>query len=83
MFYWLCVGALILAGGAKDWADARGWYVEPGLADTPDIVVWVTSQAIRRAILEPVTSEPGGSGSPPLEGSPLPGSPGATESVVP
>jgi len=48
-----------LAGGATDWADARGWYVEPGIADAPDTLVWITSTAIRRALLEPATSPPG------------------------
>ena len=53
-----------LVGGAEDWADARGWYVEPGIADAPDTIVWITSTALRRAILEPVASGPGASGSP-------------------
>jgi hypothetical protein len=48
-----------LAGGVDDWADARGWYVEPGIADAPDTIVWITNGAIRRAVLEPVTSAPG------------------------
>jgi hypothetical protein len=52
-----------LAGAAADWADARGWYVEPGIADAPDTIVWITATAIRRALLEPVTSEPGPTGS--------------------
>ncbi|HEX5589858.1 MAG TPA: hypothetical protein VFX65_06175 [Candidatus Limnocylindrales bacterium] len=63
-----------LAGDAEDWADARGWYVEPGIADAPDVVVWITAQAIRRAVLEPVTSEPGATASP-AAGSPAAGSP--------
>lgn len=52
-----------LAGGVEDWADARGWYVEPGIADAPDTIVWITARALRRALLEPVTSEPGPIGS--------------------
>lgn len=44
-----------LAGGANDWANARGWYVEPGTADAPDTIVWITASAVRRAVLEPVT----------------------------
>ncbi|MBF8289194.1 MAG: hypothetical protein HW391_162 [Chloroflexi bacterium] len=48
-----------LAGGAVDWADARGWYVEPGIADAPDTIVWITATAIRKAVLEAATSGPG------------------------
>lgn len=48
-----------LAGGANDWASARGWYVEPGIADAPDTIVWATATAVRRAVLEPATSAPG------------------------
>ncbi|HSO28377.1 MAG TPA: hypothetical protein VLS28_00610 [Candidatus Sulfomarinibacteraceae bacterium] len=51
-----------LAGGARDWRDARGWYVEPGIEDAPDTVIWSTAGTIRRAVLEPVTSVPGATG---------------------
>ena len=62
-----------LAGGADDWADARGWYVEPGIADAPDTIVWITATAIRRAVLEPATSAPGPTGSAtPADGSAAP-----------
>jgi hypothetical protein len=73
-----------LAGEARDWADARGWYVEPGIADAPDTIVWITAQGIRQAVLEPVTSEPGPSTSP-AAGSLLPGSevPSAAPTAVP
>ncbi|MBI2776914.1 MAG: hypothetical protein HYX57_06590 [Chloroflexi bacterium] len=53
-----------LAGGATDWADARGWFVEPGIAGAPDTIVWITATAIRRAILEPIVVEPDATGSP-------------------
>jgi len=53
-----------LGGGSTEWAAARGWYVEPGIADAPDAVVWITSAGIFRAVLEPATSAPGASGSP-------------------
>ena len=62
-----------LAGGADDWADSRGWYVEPGIADAPDTIVWITASAVRRAVLERVTSAPGATepaGA--VEGSPSP-----------
>ncbi len=58
-----------LADGSKAWEDARGWYVEPGIADAPDAVVWITATGLHRAVLESATSElapsasPGGSGS--------------------
>ena len=70
-----------LAGGATDWADARGWYVEPGIADAPDTIVWITSQGIRRAVLAPLTSGPGPSASAgPEAGS---GAPTAAPTVAP
>ena len=59
--------------GGSDWAGARGWYVEPGIADAPDTIVWITAGAVRRAVLEPVTSAPGATGpAGALEGSPPP-----------
>jgi hypothetical protein len=61
-----------LAGGIDDWADARGWYLEPGIADAPDTIVWISPHAIRRAVLEPITSEPGPTGSTVPEGSGAP-----------
>ncbi|MEW5990067.1 MAG: hypothetical protein AB1736_01825 [Chloroflexota bacterium] len=70
-----------LADGVGDWADARGWYVEPGIADAPDTIVWITTRAVRQAILEPVTAEPDpsssapaptGSGSPATSPTPVP-----------
>jgi hypothetical protein len=63
-----------LAGTATDWADARGWYVEPGIADAPDTIVWITGGAIRRAVLEPVTSAPGSTGTEGAVESPATGS---------
>ena len=59
-----------LAGGSKAWDDVRGWYVEPGIADAPDAVVWITATGLHRAVLESATSvlapssSPGGSSSP-------------------
>jgi hypothetical protein len=58
-----------LAGGSKFWGDVRGWYMEPGIADAPDTVVWITVTGLYRAVLEPATSAPGGSASPHPSGS--------------
>ena len=58
-----------LAGSSKAWAAVRGWYVEPGIADAPDTVVWVTATSLYRAVLEPTTSAPGASASPGPSGS--------------
>ena len=58
-----------LASGSKAWVGVRAWYVEPGIADAPDAVVWITATGLHRAVLEPVTSaldpaaSPRGSGS--------------------
>ncbi len=68
-----------LVGGADDWASARGWYVEPGIADAPDTIVWITATTIRRAVLEPATSAPGATPSAgAVEGSPPPPTPAPT-----
>ena len=50
-----------LSGGAPDWADMRGWFVEPGLEGQPDSLVWITATGLRRAILETVVVGPGAS----------------------
>lgn len=47
-----------LASGGAAWVNARSWYVEPGVADAPDSVVWITANGLYRAILEPVTGGP-------------------------
>jgi hypothetical protein len=73
-----------LARGAKGWADVRGWYVEPGIADAPDTLVWITSTSLQRAVLEPLTSEPGASGSPStVPGSAAPASAAPTAAPAP
>jgi hypothetical protein len=59
-----------LADGATDWSDIRGWYVEAGIEDLPDSLVWITATGLRRALLEAAVVGPGespdlSSGSPP------------------
>ena len=67
-----------LAGGAGHWRAARSWYVEPGIADAPDTIVWITPHTIRRAVLAPATSAPGAPASPgPDAGSGVPPAPTA------
>lgn len=59
-----------LAGTDPGWSDIRGWYVEPGIADAPDILVWATATGLYRTVLEAITTAPeptddgGPSGSP-------------------
>ena len=60
-----------LAGGSTAWADARGWFVEPGIADAPDAVVWITSTGLHRAVLQSAASPAGPSQSPGPAGSPV------------
>ena len=48
-----------LVGGGTEWSDIRGWYVEPGLDDQPDVLVWLTSNGLRRALLEAAVVGPG------------------------
>jgi len=71
-----------LSGGADDWADIRGWYVEAGIDDQPDTLVWITANGLRRALLESAISGPAESASPnPAESpagsgpTPVPGGP--------
>jgi len=51
-----------LADSSTEWAAMRDWYVEPGVGDGPDAIVWITSNSLERAVLEPLTSTPGESG---------------------
>lgn len=45
-----------LAGDSQAWANLRGWYVEPGVSDAPDALVWIDGSTIHRTILEASTS---------------------------
>jgi hypothetical protein len=59
------LGQFRLVGASKGWSDLRGWYVEPGVSDSPDALVWTSATGIHRSILEPATStvaSPGPSG---------------------
>ena len=54
-----------IAGGSQAWQNLRGWYVEPGVSDAPDALVWIDGSTIHRTILEAPTSgqeSPGPSG---------------------
>jgi hypothetical protein len=66
------IGQFRLAGGSTGWADLRGFYVEPGLDQEPDAIVWVSKTGIGRALLQPVgeLGQPTGSGSPSGSGAP-------------
>jgi hypothetical protein len=48
-----------LLDDATDWQDIRGWYVEPGVDDQPDALVWLTPTGLRRALLESAVIGPG------------------------
>ncbi len=61
-----------LVGGSKAWADVRAWYVEPGIADAPDTIVWITATGLVRAALEPITSVVGPSAAPDGSGGTVP-----------
>jgi hypothetical protein len=70
-----------LAGESTGWSDMRSWYVAPGAADQPDVLYWVSANAIHRTVLEPLTStqaSPGPSGaaaSTPASAAPASGAP--------
>ncbi|MES1239905.1 MAG: hypothetical protein ABUL57_03490, partial [Chloroflexota bacterium] len=48
------VGQYRLAGGDAGWADMRGFYIELGLDQEPDAIVWIGKNGIGRALLQPV-----------------------------
>jgi hypothetical protein len=45
-----------LAAGSVAWKDLRAWYVEPGVSDAPDALIWISKSGVHRTVLEPVTS---------------------------
>jgi hypothetical protein len=61
------LGQFRVQGGSKAWADLRSWYVAPGLAETPDELIWINGSSVHRTALEASTSA---SGSPAPAGSP-------------
>jgi hypothetical protein len=66
-----------LPSPARGWYDIRDWYVEPGVGDAPDSIVWITSDSISRATLQPIGGGPAPGASGELT------SPGAGESLAP
>ena len=60
-----------LAGGGTGWATMRAFYVEAGLDEEPDVIVWIGPKGLQRAVLQPTASGPIGSGEP--VGSGVPG----------
>jgi hypothetical protein len=53
------------------WADIRAMYVIAGVEEAPDTLVWLASDAIHQAVLDPVTPSDGASPAP--SGSAAPG----------
>jgi hypothetical protein len=55
-------------GGGDGWKDFRGFYIEPGIEDQPDSVIWITKTGLHRSVLQaaaapgasPATSDAGG-----------------------
>ncbi|MEO8272726.1 MAG: hypothetical protein ABI620_01500 [Chloroflexota bacterium] len=60
----LFVAQYRLGGGATGWADLRGWYVEPGLDQQPDVLFWINAKGLQRALLQPTGGVPGASAAP-------------------
>ncbi len=54
-----------IAGGGSAWADVRGWYLEPGIEDAPDAIVWITATGLERTVLAPLTAAPDPTGTGP------------------
>lgn len=66
------VGQYRLAGRATGWADFRGFYVQAGLDEEPDTVIWISKTGVERVLLQRVgeLGEPTGSASPGTSGAP-------------
>ncbi|HLX35621.1 MAG TPA: hypothetical protein VKR30_10330 [Candidatus Limnocylindrales bacterium] len=69
------IGEFELADGSEAWSDLRGWYVEPGVSDAPDAIVWISGTEIHRTILATSTSA---TGSPAPSGGTSPAPSGST-----
>jgi hypothetical protein len=50
------LGQYRLAEASQAWTDLRSWYIEPGVSDAPDAIVWISATAIHRTVLEAATS---------------------------
>ncbi len=57
-----------LGGGASGWSDLRGWYVEPGVDQEPDVLVWISATGVHRVLLQPTGGIPGASPAPSASG---------------
>ncbi|HWH21421.1 MAG TPA: hypothetical protein VN671_12860, partial [Solirubrobacterales bacterium] len=62
-----------LADGDDGWSDMRGWYIEPGIGGEPDAIVWISKDAVHRAVLQATATTPQGSGAPEETGGASPG----------
>ena len=56
------LGQYRLAGGSDAWSDMRDFYVEKSVEGQPDAIVWISENAVHRAVLESVTSPPASPG---------------------
>jgi hypothetical protein len=56
------LGQYRLAGGSDAWADMRDFYVERSIEGQPDAIVWISEDAVNRAVLESVTGPPAAPG---------------------
>jgi hypothetical protein len=50
-----------LVGGSTAWSGLIDWYVEPGVGDEPDALVWINATGLFRSVLEPREGGPGAS----------------------
>ena len=46
------LGQFRLAGGATSWTDLRGFFVEAGVEDEPDVLFWISKTGLQRTVLE-------------------------------
>jgi hypothetical protein len=60
------VGQYRILGGSTAWSDLRGFYIEPGVEQEPDTIVWINAKGIHRAVLQ--SAAPGASASPAASG---------------
>ena len=67
------IGQYRLAAGATAWSDLRAFYVEPGLEQEPDALVWISATGLHRVLLQRTgaNASPAPSGSGPASTGPV------------
>ena len=57
-----------IVGGSTAWSEMRGFYIEPGLDQEPDAIVWINAKGVQRALLQLTGGVPSASAAPSASG---------------